>query len=557
MWSPSPRCGALALLLAQLLATVPSASAVDMRDLNLISPITGEPFRVVSVPPSSRSGDLLADMGADDDGCRHTSGASEYDYYVATDPRSYFSALTAEWDDRSGRFRGEIRPDLKAWVDKEFNGQLQIDINHSFQTASAIAKQRGSPPPDRRTFMLSQGDIPIERRYDYAFRCYSKRGARPAALAKVALMAVWAIRCRVNVPINHQSLAGGYEEVNDKIIRHVKDGERFVLSKWLGIYRDVFANDSLTNEGFTVCGLAYFGLALRDGDLPTSKAVLLKLTERLKDVENGELMRGLVRQRLSLLREYLGFLDKTAANFMQAIADEEFVRGHLPETMLVVAECLRRGGEPTHSRAMDWYLALSKMPETQPKWREEFRAQGRVPGPDSPFHVQLGWIADRNIERLTKGGLVHPGTISGQDKELLTNVVFNNLGSPEYVNPAWKPVTGATQTECARLLDMVGKATMDFAFRNNTWPKNLGELWSRDIIRDRNVVNRFCCPVTGKAFLYQELTSEITATSPKTVLVATADPVPTNQGPRYGVFLANATMVWSARPVKPGELYNP
>ena len=242
---------------------------------------------------------------------------------------------------------------------------------------------------------------------------------------------------------------------------------------------------------------------------------------------------------------------------MQAIADEEFVRGHLPETMLVVAECLRRGGEPTYARAMDWYLALAKMPESQPKWREEFRAQGRVPSADAPFHVQLGWIADRHVERLTKGGLVHPGTISGRDKELLTNVVFNNLGSPEYVNPAWKPVTGATQTECARLLDMVGKATMDFAFRNNTWPKSLGELWSRDIIRDRNVVNRFCCPVTGKAFLYQELPTDMKDTSPMTALVTTAEPVPTNPGPRYGVFLANLTMAWSARPVKPGELYKP
>ena len=107
-------------------------SAVDMRDLTLISPITGDQFPVVMVPPTQRGGDLLADMGADDDGCRHTSGMCEYDYYVATDPRSYFSALIAEWDDKSGRFRGDLRPDFKAWVDKEFNSQLQIDINHSF-----------------------------------------------------------------------------------------------------------------------------------------------------------------------------------------------------------------------------------------------------------------------------------------------------------------------------------------------------------------------------------------------------------------------------------------
>jgi hypothetical protein len=551
-WNRSlPRALGLALWCA-FAAALPG---VDMRDLTLISPITGDPFPVVMVPPTQRGGDLLADMGADDDGCRHTSGMCEYDYYVATDPRSYFSALIAEWDDKSGRFRGELKPEIKAWVDKEFNSQLQIDINHSFQTATAIAKQRGAPPPDRKTFVLGQGDIPIERRYDYTYRCYLRRGARPAALAKVALMGVWSIRCRMNLIIANQSLSGGYQEVNDRIVRSIKDGERFVLAKWLPLYHDIFTSGKLTNEGYLVAGLTYFGMCLRDGDLKTSRDVLASLTERMKEVENGEVMRGLVRQRQTMLREYLGFLDKTARHFMEAIAAEEFTRLKLPETMLVVAESLRRGGEEL--RAMDWYLALAKMDETQPKWREEFRSQGKAPGPDAPFHVQIGWIADQAIARLTKSGLVHPGTIAGKDKDLLNAVVFEKLGSAEYANPGWKPVTGATQQDCALILDLIGKAAMEFNFRHNTWPKSLGELWERDVIHDRNYVNRFYCPVTGKPYLYTELPGDLSQTSPKTVLVTTSEPVSTNQGPRYGVFLANATMVWSAKPVKPGEIYAP
>jgi hypothetical protein len=71
-------------------------SALDMRNLDLVSPINGQRFPVVSVPPTQHGGETLADMGADDDGCRHSSGAAEYDYYVAVDPRSYFSALIAE-----------------------------------------------------------------------------------------------------------------------------------------------------------------------------------------------------------------------------------------------------------------------------------------------------------------------------------------------------------------------------------------------------------------------------------------------------------------------------
>jgi hypothetical protein len=553
-----------ALSLTLVLAASVGAWALDMRNLELVSPINGQKFPVVSVPPTQHGGETLADMGADDDGCRHSSGAAEYDYYVATDPRSYFSALIAEWDDKNGLFRGQVSNELKAWVDKEFNAQLQIDINKAFQNAQAIAKARGVPPPDRRAFVLSQGDIPIERRYDYTYRCYAKRGARPAALAKVALMGAWALRCRANLAIAHQSLTGGYSEVNDKVTRRVKDGERFSLSKWLPIYRSIFQDERLTDEGYLVAGLTTFGMEMRDGNYGNCQAILTKLTERLKDVKDGEVMRGIVRSRMTLQREYLSFIAKSSTHFIEAIMAEEFPRAKLPETMLVIAECLRRqaalgqpGGDAPAVRAMDWYLAIAKMPETEPKLREEARAQGRAPSADAPYQMQIGWIADRQIANLTKAGVVHPGSISGPDKNLLGAIVYDGLGTSEYASPGWKPATGATQADCALILDLVGKAVLDFTFRNDYWPASLGTLWEREVIKDRNYVNRFHCPVTGKPFLYQPLPGGIATTAPSIIVLATAEPVPTNQGPRYGVFLANATMVWSATPVKPGDAYKP
>lgn len=551
-----------ALSLTVLAGVAVGAWALDMRNLDLVSPINGQKFAVVSVPPTQQGGETLADMGADDDGCRHSSGAAEYDYYIATDPRSYFSALIAEWDDRNGMFRGQVNNELKAWVDKEFNSQLQVDLNKAYQTAQAIAKARGVPPPDRRSFTLSQGDIPIERRYDYTYRCYAKRGARPAALAKVALMGAWALRCRANLAIAHQSLTGGYSEVNDKVTRRVKDGERFSLAKWLPIYRSIFQDERLTDEGYLVAGLTTFGMEMRDGNYANCQAIANKLTERLKDVKDGEVMRGIVRSRITLQREYLGFITRASTHFIEAIMLEEFPRAKLPETMLVIAECLRRqaaigqpGGDAPAVRAMDWYLAIAKMPETEPKLREEARAQGRVPSADAPYQMQIGWIADRQIESLTKAGVVHPGTISGPDKNLLGAIVFDGLGTSDYASPGWKPATGATQADCALILDLVGKAVLDFTFRTDQWPATLGTLWEREVIKDRNYVNRFHCPVTGRPFLYQALPGGITTTAPATVVLATAEPVPTNQGPRYGVFLANATLVWSATPVKPGDAF--
>jgi hypothetical protein len=539
------------------------ASAIDMRDLMLISPITNNRFPVVSVPPMQGRGESLADMGADADGCRHSSGASEYDYFVAIDPQTFFTALIAEWDDRSGKFNGQITPDFKAWLDKEFNSQYQVDFNKAYQMAQAVSKARGVPPPDRNSFMLSQGDIPIERRYDYAYKCYLKRGARPAALAKIALMGAWALRCRANLPIAHSSLAGGYNEVNDKVARRVVQGEKFSIEKWLPIYQDIFANARLTDEGYLIAGLATFGFELRDGNMKNCQDILTKLTERLKENEKGEVMRGIVRSRITLLRDYVNFLKASSDRFMEAIASEEFPRNKLPETILVVAECLRRqsavgnSGDVNQARAMDWYMALSKLAESQPKLRDEMRAQGKAPGPDAPLQVQLGWIADTQYKLLTDAGVVHSGAIAGQDKTLLTAIVFDRLGYADFVNVGWKPVTGANKEDCAVILNIIGKAVLDFGFRHDTWPQTIGELWERGIISDRNYLNRFCCPVSGKPYLYTQLTGNISTTSPWTIIVATAEPVPTNQGPRYGVFLGNATVVWSATPVTPGVLYKP
>ena len=537
-------------------------SAVEMRNFEAVSPITGKPFSVIYEPPTKQGGDSLADMGSDDDGCRHSSGAAEYDFYIATDPRSYFSAMVAEWDDKTGKFRSPLSADFRAWVDKEFNTELKIDLNKGFQTAIGMAKQRGMQPPERETFALSQGDIPIERRYEYTYKCYEKRGARPAVLAKVALMGAWALRCRANLSIAHPSLAGGYSEVNDKVVRKIKDGEKFSIAKWLPIYRSIFESERLTDEGYFIAGITTYGFEMRDGNLANCQKIITSLNERLKDLKDGEMMRGLVRSRITLQRVYLSFLQRSSSKFMEAIAGEEFPRIKLPETMLVVAESLRRqaeigvpGKDASAVRAMDWYLAISKMPETEPALRAEMRTQGKAPATDAPYAVHLGWMADRQIENLTKAGVVHPGTIAGFDKALLTAIVFEGLGTAAYVNSGWKPMTGATQVECATILNMVGTAAMDYAFHYETWPTSLGQLWERAVIRDRNYVNRFCCPVTGKPLLYSPLPGNIGTTNAMTIVLATSDPVTTNQGPRYGVFLANKTLVWSALPVKAGEIY--
>lgn len=562
-------------LLAGVCALVLSpacAPAMQYIDLPLVSPITGKPFPAVGVPPSPAEGTVLADMGSDDDGCRHSSGQCEYDFYVATDPTSYFTALTVEYDPRAGNFRSSLSNDFKDWVLKTFNGQLQFDIDSTFKRVKESAAVRGEPPPDRANFQMKQPDIPVEMRYWLAYECYKKRNASPATLAKLALNGAWALRVTMNVPPPSATfLADGFAEVNDLIARKIKDGEAFDFVKWLAVYKEIFAEKRLTNEGYLVAGYVYFGLALRDGDRALCDDILTRMTERFKDEEKDRL-RGLVRERRRLFHDqarsmktrgifsetrgvssYISFLTYAADNFIQAVAAEDFNRGSLPVNMFATAECLRRiGAKP---RAMDWYLALAGMPETQPGIRDSLRAQGKFPTGDAPLALQLGWRADAAIKRMTDEGLVHAGKPIGPDAGLLNAIVNDGLGTSTYVNPAWKPVTGQTMQDLTVIMDQTAKAVLDFAFRRNEWPKALGDLWDHGCVRDRNRLNRFHCPVTGKPLAYQEPKLTVKNINPFMVLIAATEAVPTNQGPRYGAVLANLSLVWSDQPIVVGSIF--
>lgn len=536
------------------LASLSALPAMQYQDLDLISPLTGAHFPAVGPMAQPGGAPAPADMGVDVDGCRHSSGPCEYDYYVVVDPFTYFGALTSEWDARSGKFlSGEVRKDIADWLAKEFGGEREIDWNHAFQGAIQVARNTGAQPPDRSTFVVPQTAIPVDKRYRLALASYEKRGARNLILAKIALTGAWALRCRAQVPIAHPQLAGGFEEVNARVGKNYKDGETFDVAKAMGIYRKVVDDDGLSREGYTVAALALFGFHLRDGDLEACRADITKALDRLGKDDKPDMLRGLVRDRKKLLEDHNKLLNIANERFILALRNEEVVRSRIPEVMLVVAESFRRLGN--NERAADWYLALGKLPETQPSARAELHFQGKdkaLPA-DKPYHVQLGWIADEGFDRLRKAGISNAGEIAGSDKGLLLAILNEGLGTAAYSNPGWRPATGATPAETGQVLNMVGMAVLDHAYRLGSWPKSLGELWEHEIIRDRNQVNRFCDPSSGKAMVYREPPGDFSHLDKATVLVATGAPVDTPQGPRYGAFLANMKIAWSETPPVIGQ----
>lgn len=532
--------------------------AQQIEPRTLFSPIINKPFEAIVVPTrqAAESAGLAGapDMGTDDDGCRHSSGISEYDHYVVTDPYSYFSALADEWNPH-GQFMGQISKEFRDWILSKdgFHEEWVTDKDRFYDRALQVARGQGRSLPAIHEWVIPEDKIPIEKRYRYALTCYQRRQASMAFQAKLALTAAWALRVRLNRPLVHTNLKGGIEEVDALVQKHVQDGEEFRLEKWTETYRKIFESSKLTDEGYFTAGATYVGFLLRTGDHAKMLEALEALEKRYKDKQDQLTLRGLVRTRRQNILDgqygYVGFLNIAVNAFCQAMANEEFARPHLPEVLLAVAECQRRTGNLDN--AMNWYLALTQMDETQPQLRSELRAQKKVPSMEAPFPMLLAWRAEEQMAKLVKAGVQHNGRIGGPHSDLLNAVLNQGLGTPSYKNPAWKPRTGAGIPEVQVLLDDIARRVLVFRERTKgEWPRSLDDLWMRGIVRDRNQLNRFCCPSSGKPLRFAQLIGDQPA---RTVLLACPEPVADGKGGKVHVGMQiNLQIVTSAKPLEPG-----
>ncbi|TVR43633.1 MAG: hypothetical protein EA402_09265 [Planctomycetota bacterium] len=539
----------------------PLVMGLSVEKRTLICPITNRPFQADIIPARTGSevyrGVAEADMGTDSDGCRHTSGISEYALFVVTSPWSYFSALSIEWDER-GRFRGFLPQGFSEWIRGRdgFNSELVMDRGARWRSANERARAAGEPAiPPLADWEMPQSAMPVEQRYRLAIASYVRRRFPSSTIAKVALNGAWAVRMQMNRPIFHARLAGGYEEVDHRLQRHVTPGEEFNLEKWVAVYRDIFHNARLTDAGFFVAGNTYLGLQLRVGDMEGVMNTLDRLQNRFanQNRDGFDALRVLVRgQRTLITQSYIPFLEQAGMYFKRAMGNEEIPRPRLPEAVLAVAESHRRLGQ--NQSAMAWYTTLARMSETQPQIRREIRAAEAVPNSQAPYLLMLGWRADEQIAALRRQGVEYHEDPVGPDAELTRVIIHQGLGSENFTNPRWEPVIGGDRSASERLLDLTGKAVLDYHFRVGTWPNSLDSMWVDGYVRDRNAMNRFHCPVSGERFRYLPVPDPA---PPNTVLVATAKPVPGSDGPRYGVFLANNTIRWVEEPMLPGEILSP
>lgn len=528
-------------------------------DQPLISPIVNKPFTadMIRIAKGSLLDEGPTDMGSDSDTCRHTSGISEYFHYIITDPHTYFSAIHTEWD-AHGVFKGYLPPGFKEWITSKdgFFGDLVVAKENAWRRYQQDQNRAGKPVEPKERWCIPQKDIPVEAKYARALICYAKRGARDSLLAKVALSAAWALRCKAQKPI--AGLDEAVKEINELLAKKVASAKvdfqkTYNVQFFYECYRDIFGDAGLSNDGYLICGLAYYGFALRIGYFQEAEEILNKLGKRFEDKpEETNFRRALVRHlRKNALPEYQTYLRQAAEHFMKAMAAEEFPRPQLIDKVFIVGECFRRSGDL--ARAADWYIALGRMDETMEQSRREIRAKGKVPSStEAPTAMLLAWRAeDILLEMTNTRGLKHPGNdYVGPDRKLLDAIVLGRLGTLEYKSD-WKPRTGGTRGECEAFLRETGLAVMQYEKLAGEWPQTLGEMWLLQVVRDRDLLNRFHCPVTGMPFAYlQQIGPNL---PPDTVLVCTSAPLTTEAGGQYGAFTTSLKVVWSDSELKPGQ----
>ncbi len=538
-----------------LCSAVSGLMAAQVQPRTLISPINNKPFDVNIVPFDMQtfrdeSANSPANMGIDSDGCRHHAGFSEYEHYIVSCPFSFFSAVSVEWNERSGRFTQPLSKDFVSWVrsSKGLNTEWVTARNQKFKTEQKLARLRGEDAGPVNEFVMKQNQIGIDRQYEYALRCYAKRGARSAFMAKVALTAAWAVRVHLNRQLSDPDLEGGVREVNARAERHIKENEAFDLKKWHGIYTNIFKGSGLSNEGYFIAGTTLLGLETRMGGFEECDEILEAMGKRFQKVEHGEKLRGITRERRSMLGAYRKFLDAAVVSFAMAIANEEIRRSQLPTTMIAVAEGLRRTNHI--DQAIDWYLAIDNMDETEPALRKSIEEMGKAPAPHAPTLVHIGWQAHQRALELIKKMPGREMVISGPDSHLLNAIVELKLGTSEHVNQHWEPTTGAHVKELELMMSELGKALVNYEYKLEYWPDQLGNLWDDGAIPDWNRFNRFRCPVTGSPFRYEKPKISRKAMPKNTVLIACTRPVATANGPRYLNYLVNNSLVWSEQPLQ-------
>lgn len=134
------------------------------------------------------------------------------------------------------------------------------------------------------------------------------------------------------------------------------------------------------------------------------------------------------------------------------------------------------------------------------------------------------------------------------DLALLQNI-REGLGTVTYYVNRGIQKKGLPEAVCGHVIKKTGYSIVVFKDKHGYYPDSFEELWEKMSVRERSAVNYFCCPVTGKPYLYHSAKTGYTSWP------LVCDPeshMGGDRGKRYRVFWSNGKI--TEEKAVPGEL---
>ncbi len=378
-----------------------------------------------------------------------------------------------------------------------------------------------------------QTKIPISVKFNNALQCYQWLNYSPAFLARLAVYGAWGYRTEICRPftIASKEYNRALQSIDRKIgpyqdeLQRIEKNESFRKQARLReILEEILAGRKLSKLEEAVVYSMLIGINDRLGRYHDVQKYI-KLGEIPIDEEQR------VFYYIKEIEEYYShetaFLEK-ALNFKKkGFSEANYARPKLLNEIYLVGEFSKRTGNT--DGAIYWFSLLAGLPDTP-----------RV----------LKGSADLRLEELKKitaaGG--NSGGATPQDRRL-GDSIKDGLGNVEYYVKNQFALKKQNPEVCKTLLKRIGNALLVFKSDKGYYPDSFQQLWDENYIQSPILVNYFCCPVSGKPYLY---------TQPKTgffIWPILTDTVPhpwITPSPLYGVFSTNGFFTREAE--KPKEV---
>ncbi|MFC1479473.1 DUF2225 domain-containing protein [Planctomycetota bacterium] len=471
----------------------------------------------------------------DSDMCYIYGGVNKYNLLIVTCPYCGFSLSHKHFTDLtpSDSVKQKINETLKPRMDslrqimKTMANGMDIACD---QVLKELKKEKNKHKElkkeehihiDPKKNMISGYDIqkliPPYIKYRNAIECYKWLNFSPSYISRVALNGSWAYRVQICMlfTTNDRGFKQAYRSVENMLEKRAKKLKSTEGKNTTVLFRELLVGISSEKklsdmEKFIIYNMLV-GLNDRLGRSREASQYLSRV-DMLNFGKEPEPFERYIKKK----KRWLSF-----ERYFQNVAIEEKKKGfslnlssrsEIFTEMYILSELYKRTGR-LNTAAM-WCRTMLELKDLESAALKHGAGK------------QL-----KEISNIMKTGGADD-VLGPDDAEILKNIK-DGLGTVSWYSRNGVSKKGLSPSVCNYVLTKIGYALVVFKDKRGFYPDSFEELWEKMTIRGRSEVNYFCCPVSGKPYLYHPAKTGYKSWP------LVCDPEPhlfKDKGKRYGVF---------------------